>query len=272
MRVGVVQLCSGIEPAANRVAAAPLLREAASAGARLIATPEMTHRLDRDRARMLAAVEAEDVRAELKSWGRLAAEHGVWLLLGSLPVWAGGGRVYNRSVLFGSDGAVRATYDKINLFDVDLGSGETYRESDAVAPGSSAVVADGPAGAKIGLTICYDVRFPPLYAALARAGADVITIPAAFTRPTGEAHWETLVRARAIETGAFVLAPAQGGRHEDGRGTWGRSMIVDPWGAVLACKDDDEPGLIVADLDLSASAEARRRIPAWSGGREFEGP
>jgi predicted amidohydrolase len=272
VRVGVVQLRCGIDPAANREAALPWLREAAANGARLIATPENTHRMDRDRARMLAAVEAEDFAAAVRGWGRLAAELGVHLLMGSMPAWAGDGKVFNRSILFGPQGKPVAQYDKINLFDVELGGGETYRESATVAPGAKAVLAEGPAGAKIGLTVCYDLRFARLYAALAQAGADIIAVPSAFTRPTGQAHWETLLRARAIETGAFIIAPAQGGVHEDGRATWGHSLIIDPWGRILAAKGDDEPGLIMADLDLDAVAQARGKIPAWRGGAEFSAP
>lgn len=275
LRVGVIQLRSGIEPAANRAAALPLLRQAASAGARLLVTPENTHRLDRDRPRLRAGLATEDQAAELRAWGLIARELSVWLLLGSMPVPSGpepDGKVFNRSVLFDPDGRVVVSYDKINLFDVTLGGGETYRESEAVAPGSRAVVADGPQGVKLGLSICYDLRFAELYGALARAGAQVITVPSAFTRPTGEAHWQTLLRARAIETGAFILAPAQGGVHEDGRATYGHSLVVGPWGEVLGHLDHDEPAALVCDLDLTAVATARGKIPAWQGGRGFEGP
>ncbi|MDX2274926.1 MAG: carbon-nitrogen hydrolase family protein [Hyphomonadaceae bacterium] len=272
LRVAAIQMRSGIEPAANRSAALPLIREAAAAGARLIATPEMTTRLDRNRDRMLAAAGPEQGDPDLAAWGRLAQELGVWLLLGSSPIATGAGKVFNRSFFYDPDGRVAARYDKINLFDVTLGGGETYRESETVEGGAKAVVSDGPMGAKVGLTICYDVRFPSLYRALGRAGAEIITVPAAFTVPTGQAHWEVLLRARAIENGAFVVAPAQGGRHEDGRATWGRSMIIDPWGKVLAKLDHDEPGFICADLDLDQVKEARAKIPAWQGGAEFEGP
>ncbi|HEX8900034.1 carbon-nitrogen hydrolase family protein [Vitreimonas sp.] len=272
LRTAVVQLRSGIEPAANRAAAMPLLREAASAGARLIATPENTTRMDRNRARMFAAVGPEKGDPELLAWGRAAQELGVWLLMGSGPIAAGDGKVFNRSFFFDPDGRIVARYDKINLFDVTLGGTENYRESDTVQGGGQAVVVEGPMGAKLGLTICYDVRFAPLYASLARAGAEIIAVPAAFTVPTGQAHWEILLRARAIETGSFVIAPAQGGQHEDGRATWGHSMIIDPWGKVLAQLDHDEPGLIIADLDLDEVASARARIPAWQGGREFKAP
>ncbi|MCR6643429.1 MAG: carbon-nitrogen hydrolase family protein [Terricaulis sp.] len=248
------------------------LREAAAAGARLIATPENTLRMDRDRARMFAAVGPEEGDGELKAWGRLAQELGVWLLLGSGPIATGNGKVFNRSFLFSDSGKIAARYDKINLFDVTLGGGETYRESDTVQGGKKAVIAEGPMGARIGFSICYDLRFPALYHAYAQAGADIITAPAAFTVPTGQAHWETLLRARAIETHCFVIAPAQGGRHEDGRATYGHSLIIDPWGKVLAALDHDAPGFIVADLDLDAVAAARAKIPAWNGGPDFEGP
>ncbi len=272
LRAAAIQLRSGIEPEANRAQATPLLREAAAAGARLIATPECTTRLDGRRERLMAAVGPEKDDPELKAWSRSAQELGVWLLLGSAPIASGAGKVFNRSFLFDPDGRVAARYDKINLFDVDLDGGESYRESATFEGGDAAVVATGPMDAKLGLTICYDLRFPGLYGALARAGAEVIAAPAAFTVPTGQAHWETLLRARAIETAAFVIAPAQGGHHEDGRNTWGRSTIVDPWGKVIAKLDHDEPGFIVADLDLDQVTSARAKIPAWRGGRNFIGP
>jgi predicted amidohydrolase len=271
LRAAAIQLRSGIEPAA-RAQALPFLREAAAAGARFIVTPENTLRMDRDKPRMFAAVGPEKGDGELLAWGRLAQELGVWLLMGSGPIAAGEGKVFNRSFLFDDNGKIAARYDKINLFDVTLGGGETYRESDTVEGGAKAVLVQGPMGAKIGLSICYDLRFAPLYSAYAKAGAEIITAPSAFTVPTGQAHWETLLRARAIETHAFVIAAAQGGRHEDGRATFGHSMIIDPWGKVLAKLDHDEPGYIVADLDLDAVAAARAKIPAWQGGRAFEAP
>jgi len=272
LRVAAVQLRSGIEPAANRAQAMPLLREAATEGARLICTPENTLRLNRDRDAMIAASTDEEHESELAAWARAAQELGVWILLGSGAIATGNGKVFNRSFLFSDEGKIAARYDKINMFDVTLGGGETYRESATVEGGHKAVLTQGPMGAKIGLTICYDLRFPELYGALSRAGADIITVPAAFTVPTGQAHWETLLRARAIEAMSFVIAPAQGGRHEDGRSTWGHSMIIDPWGKVLAKLDHDEPGYIVADLDLDMVAATREKIPAWQGGRKFEGP
>jgi predicted amidohydrolase len=272
LRAAAVQLRTGIEPAANRGAAMPLLREAASAGARLIATPECSMVLDRNKERMLETISSSQTESEIKAWGAAAQELGVWLLLGSGSVSAGNGKVFNRSFLFDPSGKVAAQYDKINLFDVTLGGGETYRESDTFEGGTQAVLVTGPMDAKIGLTICYDVRFAPLYSALARAGAEIIAVPAAFTVPTGQAHWETLLRARAIETHCYVIAPAQGGKHQDGRSTYGHSMIIDPWGKVLAKLDSDEPGYIVADLDLDSVAAARAKIPAWQGGRNFTGP
>jgi len=197
LRVAAVQLRSGIEPAVNRAVAMPFLREAAAAGARFIATPENTVRMDRDRERLFAAVGPEKCDAELVAWGRAAQELGVYLLLGSAPIATGAGKVFNRSFFFTPDGKIAARYDKINLFDVTLGGGENYRESDTVEGGGQAVVVEGPMGAKIGMTICYDLRFAPLYAKLAQAGAEIIAVPSAFTVPTGQAHWEVLLRARA---------------------------------------------------------------------------
>lgn len=270
--VAAVQLRSSPDPDANRAAAAKLIREAAAQGARLVATPENTTRLDRDRARLFKAMETHDPAIEQRAWGRLAEEAGVWLLLGSTPVPAGPGKVFNRSLLFSPDGIVQARYDKIHLFDVQLGGGETYRESEAIEPGAMAVVADGPMGAKLGLSICYDLRFAHLYRALAKAGAQILFVPSAFTVPTGEAHWETLLRARAIETGAYVVAPAQGGMHEDGRATWGHSMIISPWGEIIASLDHDEPGVITATLDLDRVADVRSKIPALRHDVDFTAP
>jgi len=272
LRAAAVQLRSGADPAANRAQAMPFLREAASAGARLICTPENTLRLNRDREAMIGAAAPEKDEPEIGAWARAAQELGVWLMMGSGSIATGVGKVFNRSFLFSDDGKVAARYDKINMFDVTLGGGETYLESATVEAGQKAVIAEGPMGAKIGMSICYDLRFAPLYNAYAKAGVDIITIPSAFTVPTGQAHWETMVRARAIESMAFVIAPAQGGKHDDGRATWGHSMIVDPWGKVLAKLDHDEPGFIVADLDLDLVAATRAKIPAWQGGRSFTGP
>lgn len=251
---------SGIDPERNLAEAERLVREAAGRGATLVATPEMTTLLDRKPRRMFEALpDGEPHAARLEA---LARELGVHLLIGSMPVVLSREprRAANRSVLFGPEGRI-ASYDKLHLFDVDLDTGESWKESSVYRGGEEAVVARA-GGATLGLTICYDLRFPALYRALARAGADVLTVPAAFTVPTGRAHWEVLLRARAVETGSFVIAPAQGGAHEDGRVTYGRSMVVDPWGAVLARFDHDEPGVLTADLDLGRVAEVRRRVPA----------
>ena len=257
LRVAAVQLRSGIDAAANRAQALPLIREAASAGARFIATPEMTLRLDRDRERLMKVTTDEKNESELGAWGRMAQELGVWILLGSAPIATGDGKAFNRSFLFDDNGKIAARYDKIYMFDVTLGGTENYRESNGFEAGKRAVVVEGPMRAKLGLTICYDVRFPNLYRKLGKAGAEIIAVPAAFTVPTGMAHWETLLRARAIENGVFVVAPAQGGMHEDGRATWGHSVIIDPWGKVIAKLDHDEPGFIAADLDLDQVGAAR---------------
>jgi predicted amidohydrolase len=269
--VALIQLRSPADQAAALAQAAPLIRRAAAGGAQLIATPEGTNFLQRDRAKMLDILRAPQDDVCIQGLIALADELGVWLLIGSALVRRADGGAANRSMLVDPEGRVTATYDKIHMFDVDLPTGEKARESEAYTPGTEAVVAQTPFG-PLGLTICYDMRFAYLYRALAQAGAGMITVPAAFTRPTGEAHWEVLLRARAIETGSFVLAPAQGGRHEDGRGTWGHSLIIGPWGEVLARSNDDEPGVVAARLDLDAAARARQAIPALKNGRGFTGP
>ena len=249
----------------------PLIRQAASTGARFILTPEGTNVLEQRRERRDAAVIDEDQDVAVLGLRRLAAELGVWLLIGSAIVRsgrAGEGRAANRSLLVDSSGAITARYDKLHVFDIDLPNGERYRESATVRPGDRAVAADTPWG-RLGLTVCYDIRFPHLYRQLAKAGASMIAIPAAFTAPTGEAHWETLLRARAIETGAFVLAPAQGGLHEDGRRTWGRSTVVGPWGEIIAKADHDEPCIVTAKLDMEAVRRARAAVPALTHDRDF---
>jgi predicted amidohydrolase len=271
LAVALIQMRTPADQAAALAQAEPLIRQAAAGGAQLIATPEGTNLLQRDRAKMFDILRAGEDDVCVQGLIALAAELKVWLLIGSALVRREDGGAANRAMLVSPGGAVVASYDKIHMFDVDLPTGEKARESEAYTPGAEAVVAPTPFG-PLGLTICYDMRFPYLYRALAQAGAGVIAVPAAFTRPTGEAHWEVLLRARAIETGSFILAPAQGGRHEDGRGTWGHSLIIGPWGAVLARSDDDEPGVIAATLDLDAAARARQAIPALKNGREFSGP
>ena len=270
-KAALVQLRTPASQEAALAQAEPLVRQAAAAGAEFIATPEGTNILQRDKARLFEAVRPLEEDACVLGLRALARELGVWILIGSALARREDGQLANRSTLIGADGAVVATYDKIHMFDVDLPTGERHRESSLYIPGEAAAVVQAPF-AKLGLSICYDVRFPHLYRALAKAGAEVITVPAAFTRPTGEAHWEILLRARAIETGAFVLAPAQGGVHEDGRGTWGRSTIIGPWGEILAKAEDDEPGVVIADLDLDAVAKARAAIPALANDRAFAAP
>jgi predicted amidohydrolase len=275
-KAAAVQMRSGIDVAQNLADVERLVREAAGAGARYVLTPEMTTILDRDRARLLASIETESADPSLAQFRALARELGIYLHIGSMAIRLPGAgergddAVANRSFLIGPDGGVVTTYDKIHMFDVDLVGGESYRESRLYKPGSIAVVADLP-WARLGLTVCYDVRFPQLHRALAKAGANVIAVPAAFTKTTGEAHWHVLVRARAIETGSFVIAAAQGGTHDDGRETYGHSLIVDPWGTLLA-EAGREPGVIVADIDPAASVTARQRIPALANERAFVPP
>jgi len=269
-KAAAVQMRTGIDVAANVSAAEALVRRAAAEGAEYVLTPEMTTILDRDRERLLAAISPEATDPSLARFRALATELGIHLHIGSMAIRLADDGVANRSFLIGPDGAIVARYDKIHMFDVDLAGGESYRESRLYRPGSTAAIADLPQ-ARLGLTICYDVRFPHLYRALAKAGASVIAIPAAFTRTTGEAHWHVLVRARAIETGAFVIAAAQGGAHADGRETYGHSMIVDPWGKILA-EAGTEPGVIVAEIDPEASAVARRRLPSLANDRAFAPP
>jgi predicted amidohydrolase len=252
----------------------PLIRQAAAEGAKFILTPEGCNLLEQRRDRRGTAVTAEDQDACVRGLRRLAAELGVWLLIGSAIVesgHAGDARAANRSLLIDAGGGIVGRYDKLHVFDVDLPNGETYRESATIRPGDGASVADTPWG-RLGMAVCYDIRFPHLFRQLAKAGASMISVPAAFTVPTGEAHWETLLRARAIETGAFILAPAQGGTHEDGRKTWGRSTIVGPWGEIVAKLDHDEPGVLHAVIDLRAVESARASVPALRHDRDFAPP
>jgi predicted amidohydrolase len=273
-RAAAVQMRSGIDVARNVAAAERLIREAAAAGADYVLTPEMTTILDRDRARLLAAIDVQETDPSLARFKALAKDLGIHLHIGSMAIRLPGAAengedaVANRSFLIGPDGAIVATYDKIHMFDVDLAGGESYRESRLYKPGDALVVAELPS-ARLGLTVCYDVRFPHLYRALAKAGADVIAVPAAFTRTTGAAHWHVLLRSRAIETGAFIVAAAQGGAHDDGRETYGHSLIVDPWGTVLAEADHAEPGFILAGIDPTTSALTRARIPSLANERAF---
>ena len=269
-RIACVQMCAGREPAENIDAAAILVRQAAEAGATLVATPEMTNIIESKRDVLIAKVARQADDASVKALADLARELGITLLAGSLALRDADDRLVNRSLLFAADGSIVATYDKVHMFDVELEGGECYRESRCYTAGRRAVIADVPEG-RLGMTICYDMRFPALYRVLAQAGAQIMTVPSAFTRPTGEAHWEVLLRARAIETGSFVIAPAQSGVHESGRKTYGHSMIVAPWGEVIA-EAGEATGILVADLDLDAVNAARRRIPALEHDRAFAGP
>ncbi|HYC75371.1 carbon-nitrogen hydrolase family protein [Brevundimonas sp.] len=272
--VALIQTRTPASPAAALAHVEPLIREAAAGGAKLILTPEGTNFLIQDRARRDAVLETQERDTAVAGLRGLAADLGVWLLIGSAIVrsgHAGDDRAANRSLLVDDRGGVVATYDKLHVYDVDLPTGERWRESATVRPGDGAVVADTPWGG-LGLTICYDIRFPQLHRALAKAGAVMIAVPAAFTVPTGEAHWETLLRARAIETGCYVLAPAQAGVHEDGRRTWGRSTVIAPWGEVVAKLDHDEAGVLFATLDLDAVTRARNAVPQLTHDREFAAP
>ncbi len=271
VRAALVQTRTPASQAAALAQIEPLVRQAAADGAQFVLTPEGSNILQRDRARLFAALHAPQDDPAVRGLAALAAELGIWLLIGSALVRRADGGAANRAMLVSPAGETVATYDTIHLFDVDLPTGERHRESEAYAPGEAARLFEAPFG-RLGFSICYDVRFPHLYRDLAKAGAEMLAVPAAFTRPTGEAHWEVLLRARAIETGAFVLAPAQGGQHEDGRGTWGRSLIVNPWGEVIARAEDDEPGVVAAELDLDEVARARAAIPALRNDRVFSSP
>jgi predicted amidohydrolase len=265
-----VQLRAGRDVRANVAAAAELVGKAAAEGARFVATPENTSLMEAERALQFEKARPEEDDEAVAVFRMLARERSIWLLIGSLPIRVAPDRLANRSLLFAPDGRIAARYDKIHMFDVDLAGGESYRESRNFEPGREAVLADLPWG-RLGLSICYDLRFAYLYRALAQAGADFLTVPSAFTKQTGEAHWHVLLRARAIEAGAFVFAPAQGGRHENGRETYGHSLIIAPWGEILA-EAGTEPGIITAMIDPARIAEARGRVPSLAHDRRFDGP
>lgn len=274
LNIALIQTRTPATPQAALDHVLPLIRQAAAGGAQLILTPEATNFLIRDRAARDAVLADADADLVVQGLRDLARELKVWLLIGSAIVKSGhegDDRAANRSILIDDTGVVVSTYDKLHVYDVDLPTGERWRESASIRPGDAAVVADTPWG-KLGLTICYDVRFGHLHRALAKAGASMIAVPAAFTVPTGEAHWETLLRARAIESGAYILAPAQAGAHEDGRRTWGRSTVVAPWGEVVARLDDDAPGVLFALLDFDAVARAREAVPQLTHDRDFTLP
>jgi predicted amidohydrolase len=276
LRVGLIQTRTPATHAAALEHVAPMVREAAGQGAQFILTPECTNVLLKDRARLLPTLVSLEDDLVVRGLRDLARELDVWIDVGSALVKREDGKAANRQAVIDPTGAIVATYDKLHMFDVDLPprdgkKGETARESATYEPGERATVVQTPLGT-FGLTICYDMRFPALHRALALGGAQILTVPAAFTRPTGEAHWDILLRARAIETGSFVIAAAQGGFHEDGRGTWGRSIVVGPWGEVIGKLDHDEPGVLIADLDLAAADKARAAIPALKNARVFTGP
>ena len=266
--VAAVQMRSTMDPARNLRDFEALVREAAGKGARYIQSPEMTGALVRDRKLLMQLIKPAESDPLVARAAALAAELGIHLHIGSTAIARPDGKVANRAFVFGPDGGLIATYDKIHMFDVDLDNGESWRESATYEPGREAVVANLPFG-RMGLAVCYDLRFPQLFREEALAGAEMLTVPAAFTRQTGEAHWHVLLRARAIENGAFVVAAAQGGKHEDGRETYGHSLIADPWGAVVAEADHDEPGVVVAEIDLAASAAARGKVPNLRNARDF---
>lgn len=271
LRVGLIQTRTPATHEAALEHVAPMVREAAARGAQFILTPECTNVLQKDRTKLLPTLVSLDDDLVVRGLRDLARELSVWIDVGSALVKREDGKAANRQAVIDPTGAIVATYDKLHMFDVDLPTGETARESATYEPGERATVVETPLGA-FGLTICYDMRFPALHRALALGGAKILTVPAAFTRPTGEAHWDILLRARAIETGSFVIAAAQGGFHEDGRGTWGRSIVVGPWGEVIGKLDHDEPGVLIADLDLAAVDKARAAIPALKNARAFTGP
>ncbi|WP_428670389.1 carbon-nitrogen hydrolase family protein [Roseibium sp.] len=264
-----VQLRSGKSVADNLKVAEDLIRAAAKDGAQYVQTPEMSNLLVRSREELLEEIREPARDPFLQRAQVLASELGIHLHLGSLAVLSGNGKVANRGFLIAPDGRILASYDKIHMFDVDLPNGESWRESATYEPGTQSVLVDLPF-ARVGMAVCYDIRFPAIFRTQARAGAQVLTAPAAFTRQTGEAHWHVLQRARAIENGAFVISAAQGGLHEDGRETYGHSLVVEPWGAVIAELDHDEPGYVLAEIDTDKVSKARGRIPAIANERAFD--
>jgi deaminated glutathione amidase len=275
-RLGLIQMCAGDDPAQNAQTAAAMVNEAADQGAKFVLTPEVTNCLSSSRTHQRAVLTSEDQDITLSTLRDTAAKRGVWVLIGSLGLTTddADGRFANRSFLITPTGEIAARYDKIHMFDVDIGGGESFRESDGYRPGDQAVVAQTDF-APVGMSICYDVRFPYLYRDLAQAGAQILTVPAAFHPVTGAAHWHVLLRARAIETGCFVVAPAQTGTHPTTRGkprqSYGHSLVVAPWGDILADGGTDA-GIVFADIDLKQVAEARKRVPSLTHDREFKGP
>jgi len=267
-KAAMIQMRSGLTPGANSDDAVRMIGEAKSAGADYVLTPEMTNILAAKREQLFSVVVEEEADPSLATLREVARKLGIYVHIGSLAIRISPDRAANRSFLVGPKGDILARYDKIHMFDVDLAGGESYRESRNYRPGELAVLADLPWG-RLGLTVCYDLRFPALYRALAEAGATMLAIPSAFTKQTGEAHWHVLMQARAIENGSFVFAAAQGGKHENGRDTYGHSLIVDPWGSIIA-EGGTEPGVIMAEINPAEVASARARIPSLQHGRRFE--
>jgi len=261
-RIALFQSTTGIDPAANARAVVDAIEQAAAGGAEILFTPEMSGLLDRDAARAAKSLRPAEEDEVLAAAREAAARHRIWLHIGSLAVLVEDGKVANRGFVVDREGRVRATYDKIHLFDVDLPTGESWRESNVYSAGKGVVLVNGTPVGRLGLTICYDLRFPGLFARLAESDADVIAVPAAFTVPTGKAHWHVLLRARAIEAGLFVVAAAQVGHHQDGRNTFGHSLVVDPWGEVLLDMGEEGQGVGFADVDLKRISDVRSRIPA----------
>ncbi|MFD0915053.1 carbon-nitrogen hydrolase family protein [Pseudahrensia aquimaris] len=267
----VVQMRSTAQPHVNIAAMDDLVRAAAAQGAHYVQTPEMTGIVQQSRKEFFSTLKDQAEDPVVAHAANLAAELGIHLHIGSTPIAAGDGRAANRAFVFGPDGTLLTRYDKIHMFDVDLDNGETWRESAVYQPGNETCILEA-LGAKFGIAICYDVRFPHLHDAYARAGVNVLTGPSCFTRQTGQAHWHVLLRSRAIETGSFMIAAAQGGDHEDGRATFGHSIIVDPWGVVLAEVAGEEPGLALAEIDTTLSQTARAKVPNLSNRRDFNPP
>jgi deaminated glutathione amidase len=266
-KAALVQMRTGRDVDRNLADATDLVTAAARAGAQYVQTPEITTLMEMDRAKLFAAVEQQEGNRAIAHFASLAAQLGIWLHVGSMAVRLSDTQVANRSLVFDPGGRLAARFDKVHMFDVTLPGGETYRESKTYRPGETAVITPLPWG-NLGMTVCYDLRFPYLYRALAQAGADLLAIPSAFTVNTGKAHWHVLLRARAIETGCFVLAAAQGGRHDSGRETYGHSLIVSPWGEIIA-EAGVEPGIIDAEISVSEVAQARARIPSLNHDRAF---
>lgn len=268
MKIGILQMCSGIDPERNAATIVDAIRNAANSGAQMLFTPEMSGLLDRDKKRAARHVVREDENALLSAATRACAQHGIYLALGSLAIEVGNEKWANRSFVIDDKGAIVARYDKIHMFDVDLSTGESWRESNTYSAGDRVVTVDSPLG-RLGLSVCYDIRFPALFEKLGRLRCDAIAIPAAFTVPTGKDHWHVLQRARAIESNAFVISAAQVGNHEDGRTTYGHSLVVDPWGEVLLDMGGGGPGLDFVELDMNRIVEVRSQLPSLANRRDI---